>query len=323
MPHPYPKDTSLLAPLSGYTDLPFRRTCRSQGCTYAFTPLIDAGSVVYRNPRNACLLVRGDEEPWLGVQLLGAEPDVLAQAVKLLAPYPFDLLDLNLGCPVAKVTRRGAGAALAEDCDRACRCLDAIVSVAHTTVTAKIRILHEQDAEPTVRLARRLERTGIAALTIHGRVRDRFYSGPVATHVIRAVSDELAIPVIANGGVFDRASAQSLREHTGCSHLMIARGAMGNPWIFRELADPDALPPSNDEICSMVREHVRGMVELYGENIGMRQARKIILSYLKGRGYRRTRRQRAGSLARLDEFETYIDAVRTEGQSVRYTGNAG
>ncbi len=307
-----------MAPLSGYTDAPFRLLCRRHGCRYAFTPLIAARSLVHRNPGAIPLLHRAPAEPWLGIQLEAGDPDVLSRAVSLLVDRDFQVLDFNMGCPVAKVTRKGAGAALLHRPDLACRCIEALAA-GPFPVTAKIRILDEQDPAPTVRLARALRNAGIRALTIHGRIAERFYAGPVAAHVIRAVRENVDVPVIANGGIRTRHDACELRNRTGCSRIMVARGAIGNPWIFRDiLSDTPQPPPTHDEICNAVEEHVRGMVRLYGESVGMRNARKIILSYLTGRGYRRARRREVTSVSTLQDFLELLHAIRREGPSPRY-----
>ncbi len=311
--NPYPADALILAPLSGYTDLAFRRQCRRQGCRYAFTPLVDVGSVVYRNPRSDRNLLRGDDEPWLGLQILGACPETVGECVRRLRDYPFDLVDLNMGCPMPKITRRGAGAALSDTPKLALRCLEAMVAAAPWPVTVKIRILDESDPAPTVALAQSLQRGGARALTVHGRIREKVYAGPVKFDVIAAVREALNIPVIANGGVVDRAAAAALRAHTGCGRLMIARGAIGNPWIFRELLDPRAPPPSHREVCTAMREQVADMVSLYGEDAGLRNARKIVLAYLVGRGYRRSRRHRVATLATWSQFDAFYREVLDEG----------
>ncbi len=303
----------LLAPLAGYTDLPFRRQCRKFGCYYAFTPLVEAGSVVYRNPRSSNILLRGDDEPWLGIQILSAKPPLLLEAVERLSDYTYDVIDFNMGCFVPKVVKRGAGAALMEKPDLALRCLDRLVVTAPWPVTAKIRILDTVDPKPTVDVARRLENCGIRALTIHGRHRSQGYSGEVSASIISAVHSELKIPVIANGGVFDRESADELRHRSGCSRLMAARGAIGNPWIFRELADSAADKPAHKEICEVMREHVLEMIEIYGEKAGLRNARKIILAYLVGRGYPRKLRAQVSAIVNRNQFEDFYRLVCQSG----------
>ncbi len=309
----YPEDAVLMAPLSGYTDLPFRRQCRKSGCIYAFTPLIDAGGVVYLNPNTETALRRGDDEQWLGIQLLGAKPELLTRAMKKLPLDQFNLIDFNMGCPVAKVVRRDAGAALSRNPALAVKCLHEILEAAGSLpVTAKIRIVDEQNPEPTLNLCRQLEKLGVAAIAIHGRTQERMYSGDVNATIIRLVREQVNIPIIANGGVFNRQTACELRNATGCSRIMIARGAIGNPWIFRELLQNGA-QPTHEEVCESINQHIREMTDLYGEKRGMLNARKIILAYLVGRGYSRSERDSVRSLETLEQFNAFIDRIRTQG----------
>jgi tRNA-dihydrouridine synthase B len=220
-----------------------------------------------------------------------------------------------------KITKKGAGAALGKNVTAAVRCLETLVAASRFPVTAKIRILSVKDPASTVEYALALEKTGIGALTVHGRILSQVYSGPVAAGVIRAVREALQIPVVANGGVVDRATAQALREETGCGRIMVARGAIGNPWIFRELEEPAWTgPPTHDEVCDILREHVLGMIELYGDKMGVIRSRKIIHAYLAGRGYRRSRRREASALETPARFEAFMKEVRAEGVSPRYVG---
>ena len=302
---------NLLAPLAGYSDEPFRRVCRKTGCFYAFTPLVDAQAVVHAKDRNRTLLHRGEGEPWLGVQLLGSVPAVLAEAARRLRDSDFQVLDFNLGCPVPKVYKRGAGAALLENPDLATACVAALASASDIPVTAKIRVLDSGDPSATVRFCERLTSAGVSALTIHGRVREQYYSGPVDTDCIRAVREALPVPVIANGGVFTGHDARLLRQTTGCSRIMVARGAIGNPWVFREVDNPEAAPPSHAEVCSCLEEQLRGMIDLYGETIAMRTGRKVIAAYLKGRGTPRSMRWNAMQLTRTVEFDRFLRQLRS------------
>ena len=307
-----------MAPLSNYTDMPFRMACRRHGCFYAFSQLVSTGSLIHSNPRCRQLLLRGKDEPWLGVQLFGSSPEKLAQAVRILNDHEFDVLDFNMGCPVPKVMKRGAGAALGSNIPLAAACLEALVKTSRFPVTAKIRVLPGKDPEPSVRYALALEATGIRALTIHGRRVSQVYDGPVAFGTIKAVSEALSIPVIANGGALDRVSAQNLGRETGCGRIMVARGAIGNPWIFRELLNPAApAGPTHEEVCSELERHVLDMIGMYGEKHGIIRARKIILSYLTGRGYRRFRRRAVTGLSDRKEFIKLLDIIRGEGPSRR------
>jgi len=282
----YPSGSVIMAPLSGYTDLPYRHSLRRHGCYYAFTEMIDAGSLSHRNGQTRDLLARGEDEPWLGVQLVGVEPEWLAVSVEALNRYHFDVLDFNLGCPVPKIVKKGAGAALGTNPDEAARRLEILVRKSRFPVTAKTRILDEQNPEPTVQLVRKLEAAGARTVTLHGRLRSAYYSGPVYSQIIAAVREAVKIPVIANGGVVDGNSAERLRQESGCDAIMIARGAMGNPWLFQELLHPDTYrPPTPEELGAEIRLHIEEMIAFYGEERALRMARKILHDYLKGRGY--------------------------------------
>ena len=229
----YPESALILAPLSGYTDWAYRRAARRCGCRFAFTEMVDCSSLVYASARSHLMLYRGDDEEFLGVQLVGAIPEHFAIAAKKLNAYDFSLLDINLGCPVPKVYGKGAGAALGRNRELALRCFEALAENSRFPLTAKLRIVHAEDPEPTVALARDLAERGAQAITIHGRTREAFYSGEVNFAVIRAVREALPqIPVIANGGVVSVGTAEIMRKETGCSRLMLAQGAMGNPWLF-------------------------------------------------------------------------------------------
>jgi tRNA-dihydrouridine synthase B len=236
----------------------------------------------------------------------------------ILAASHFDVVDFNLGCPAPKVWRKGEGAALALRHDDALRAVESLVRHATTPVSVKMRILDERDPDSTVKLARFLEAAGIVALTLHGRVRRAFYSGPVHTEMIAAVRESLSIPVVANGGVFDAKSCSDLREKTGCSRVMVARGALGNPWIFNEISGIASFrPPTVSEFVGTLEEHVGGMIELYGEEPALRMARKVVLDYLKGRGFPGALRARVSTVSTRSDLDDLLRLV-SQGPSDRY-----
>lgn len=270
--------------------------------------------LVYGNKsHHQAALLRAPEEDWLGVQLLGAKPDLLKEAVKILNDCPYDILDFNMGCPARKVTVRSAGAALCRNINLAQRCLETVIRESIRPVTAKIRILESANPDSTVALAKDLENMGIAALTIHGRTASQIYSGPVAMHVINAVRREVDIPVIANGGVKDVETARNLRAETGCSRIMIARGAIGNPWIFRQLTGGEAA--DFREIIETMSRHVQSMLRIYGEERGMRHARKMVAAYLKGSGCPAWLRQQTNTLTSWHEFQELLSTACSLGRS--------
>ena len=302
----YPEDAVIMAPLSGFTDLAYRRTARRCGCRFAFTEMVDAASLAYANGGGEALLLRGEDETFLAVQLVGAEEELLRRACEKLNRRRFDLLDLNLGCPVPKVVRKGAGAALGRNIDKALRCFETLARESRFPLTAKLRILDADDPAPTLALCAGLRDLGARALTIHGRTMQSFYSGRVSFEVIRAVREALPeIPVIANGGVNSPETCRIIRRETGCSRVMLAQGIMGNPWLFREIAGGDA--PTLEEWRETVRFHVREMIALYGEPSAMRQARKIVHDYLKGRGFPSFLRAEASGLSSAAELDRLLD----------------
>lgn len=318
----YPENAVIAAPLSGYTDLPFRRALRRAGCFFAFTEMVDVSSIAYNNPGCRMLLKRGEEEPWLGVQLVGGDLEHLKIAVDAVNECDFDVLDFNLGCPVPKVARKHAGAALGRDAERALACFRVLAARSRFPVTAKIRILDEYDPAPTLELVRGLADAGARAVAIHGRVMANFYSGPVHCEIIAACREAVPVQIVANGGIFTGDDCRNLRRDTGCDAVMVARGMMGNPWLFREIAaGEDFVPPTLAEWAEMMRFQVEGMAELYGETAGMCMARKIVLDYLRGRGFGGAAKNRASQLRTLAEFREFAAELETTGPAPSYWDN--
>ncbi|OGV52284.1 MAG: hypothetical protein A2X49_17125 [Lentisphaerae bacterium GWF2_52_8] len=313
----YPSGSIILAPLAGYTDLPYRRSAQRHGCRLAFTEMIDAGSLIFGHRKTLRFLERGESEEWLGIQLVGSDTDTLARAAEIVNGYNFDLLDFNLGCPAPKVAKKGEGAALAQRPDDALRAFESLVRVSRIPVTVKTRILDEEDPAPTVALAKGLEAAGARAITIHGRIAKNFYSGPVYYEIIAAVRSALKIQVIANGGINGRSTLAEARLRSGCDCVMLARGAMGNPWLFGMLGNVSQPPPSVAELADEMDTHIRELIEFYGEELGMKISRKVVIDYIGGRGYPGTLRQRISSLVTLRDFESFMEDVR-RGPSPHY-----
>ncbi len=312
-------NSPLLAPIAGHTDLPMRLSARRHGCRYAFTEMVDAGSLVFGNYKTNCLLIARDpSEDFLGIQLVGSEPEVLKKAARIVNEHNFDVLDFNLGCPAPKVAKKGEGATFViQRPDEAVAALAALAETSKVPVTAKMRILSETDPEPTVRFALRLQEAGARALTIHGRLMKNFYSGPVFFKVIRAVREALSIPVIANGGALSQPLYAQLLEETGCERGMVARGACGNPWIFREIGEGRVEPPTLEEFAEEICTHFCAMLDFYGPENGVRISRKTLLEYLRGRGFSGELRASVSFLNSAEEFGELLKTVR-KGPSPRY-----
>jgi tRNA-dihydrouridine synthase B len=314
----YPENSIILAPLSGFTDLPYRNSARRHGCIYAFTEMIDAGSLAYGSDKTDIMLKRGEADKWLGVQLVGSDHDRIEKAAKILNECDFDLLDFNLGCPAPKVSRKGAGAALGMKPDEAVSAFEIIIRSSRFPVTAKIRILDEEDPAPTVRLVKMLENAGARAVTIHGRIKKAYYSGPVFFDIIAAAKEAAGIQVIGNGGIMDIRSCREMQAKTGCDSVMVARGAMGNPWLFSELADYESyIPPSPSELADEMEKHVLEMIDFYGEELAMKISRKVILDYMRGRGFTGTFKSEVSFLNTRADLDKFMFEVR-KGPSERY-----
>lgn len=310
----------MLAPLAGHSDLPMRMSARRWGCRFAFTEMIDAGSLLFGSFKTLKLAQRGEKEDWLGIQLVGSDLEHLRKAVEIVNRYDFSLLDFNLGCPAPKVVKKGEGAALALRQDDAIKAFETIVETSRIPVTAKTRIQSESDPEPTVRFAKRLQDAGAKAITLHGRVMKAFYSGPTFHNIIKAVSESLKIQVVANGGAFDKASFDVLLRESSCDCGMLARGAIGNPWLFRELRDPAFKPPTQLELAEEMERHIGEMIAFYGEEMALVVGRKVILEYLRGRGYPGSLRASVSFLSKKEDFEKLLIEVR-KGPSDGYWRN--
>jgi len=301
-----------LAPMAGYTDLPFRRVCRSLGLYYGTTALIDSGALVHGNPDSVCILHRGDDEPWLQVQLLGSIPEDVRKATILLRNHPahYEQLDFNMGCPVRKVLKRHAGAALMRYPELALECVKIMRDIWNGPLTVKTRILSEDDPEPTIELCQRLQSVGINGLTIHGRTAAMIYSGAVHTGIISAVRESLSIPVTANGGIFTLEDAQRLSRESGCESIMVARGCLSNPWIFKTLSTGTEYIASRSEVLETLKWHIAMMVEEYGEQSAMILGRKIVSEYLHGRGFHHSIRAQVVTLCTWQEFIDFLEILK-------------
>ena len=280
------KNRYLLAPLAGISDSSFRCIAARQGASLVYTEMVSAKAMDQKNRNTKELLRFTDEEKPIGVQLFGHEPDVMERTVAALEPCGFDLIDINMGCPVPKVFKNGEGSALMKDPDLACALVAAACRQTQKPVTVKMRIGIDSEHVDPVDFAKRLEDAGAAAVTVHGRTREQYYSGPVHRDVIREIKKVLSIPVIGNGDVKDPASAQRMFEETGCDAVMIGRGAIGNPWVFSQLVAAErgefVKKASFDDKEAMLLEQARLSVAEHGEPMGICRLRGTAGWYFKG-----------------------------------------
>ena len=277
----------ILAPMAGITDMPFRALCREQGATFSYTEMISAKALYYKNKNTLPLLQVAEGETPIALQLFGSEPELLAQEALKLEEGPYDIFDVNMGCPVPKVVNNGEGSALMRDPEKIEQIVRAMTKVLHKPVTIKIRKGFSENQINAVEVAKRAEDAGVAAIAVHGRTREEYYSGQADYDIIRQVKEAVSIPVMGSGDIYKGKDARRMLDETGCDAVMIARGARGNPWIFREVAHyletGEELPrPSIEEVKNMILRHARMLIDFCGENMAIRQMRKHAGYYVTG-----------------------------------------
>ena len=276
-----------LAPMAGVADRAFRELCMAFGAGYCVSEMVSAKGIAYHSRKSAELMEISDTERPCAVQLFGTEPDTMADAAKFATRYRPEVIDINMGCPAPKIAGSGSGAALMRDPELCGRIVQAVSRAVDIPVTVKLRSGFDGAHINAVEVAKIVEKNGAQAVTVHGRTKEQFYAPPVDYDIIRAVKRALSIPVIGNGDIHDAKSAQFVLEYTGCDYLMVGRGALGNPWVFREINeyfDKGIIipPPTLEEKCDILLRHISAVAAYKGESIGMREARKHTAYYLKG-----------------------------------------
>ena len=303
------KQTAALAPMAGVADGAFRRICKEFGAAYMVGEMASAKGMHYSDRKTAKLLGVTDFERPVAVQLFGDEPDILAEAAVMALEYAPDVIDINMGCPAPKVAGNGGGSALMKNPLLAGRITEAVVKAVPLPVTVKFRKGWDDEHVNAVEFARIMQESGAAAVTVHGRTRQQYYAPPVDLDIIAAVKQAVQIPVIGNGDCVDIQSVIHMYDYTKCDLVMIGRGALGSPWLFRQvdryLTAGELLPaPSLEERMEVMLRHIRLICDLKGEGQGMREARKHAAWYMRGM------RGAAGFRRRSGELCTYADAQR-------------
>lgn len=276
-----------LAPMAGVTDLPFRLICKEHGCGLLYTEMINAKALCFDDEKTKKMLNINDKEFPVAVQIFGSEPEYMARATEILNEYPNEILDINMGCPAPKVVKNGDGSALMKNPELARKVLEAVVSKSNKPVTLKIRKGWDEESINALEIAKIAEECGLSAITIHGRTREQYYTGKADWDIIKAVKEELNIPVIGNGDVASVEDAIKIKEHTKCDAIMIGRGAQGNPWIFERVnhyiktGEILAIPTKEEKIDVAIK-HINLAVKEDGEYVAIREMRKHIGWYLKG-----------------------------------------
>ena len=302
----------ILAPMAGVTDLPFRVLCREEGCGLLYTEMVSAKAILYKNKNTKELLEVDPSERPIAVQLFGSDPQILGAMAHQIEDGPYDLIDLNMGCPVPKVAGNGEGSALMKNPKLVEEILSTMVRSVKKPVTVKFRKGFDDEHVNAVEIAKIAESCGVSAVAVHGRTREQYYSGTADWDIIRQVKEAVSIPVIGNGDIFTPQDAKRCLEETGCDGLMIGRGARGNPWIFKRTAhylETGELlaEPTGAEIGEMILRHARMQVKMKGEYIGMKEMRKHVAWYTAGLPHSASMRRASNELETLEQLENLLN----------------
>ena len=304
----------VLAPMAGVTDLPFRVLCKEQGAGLICMEMVSAKAISFHNKNTIALMEVDPGEHPVSMQIFGSEPDLMADVAKSIEDRPFDILDINMGCPVPKVVNNGEGSALLKSPDLMERIVKKVSSAIHKPVTVKVRIGFENAPVDIVEIAKRLEDAGAAAIAVHGRTRQQYYSGTADWDTIRKVKEAVHIPVIGNGDVDSPKKAEALFHQTGCDAVMIGRAVRGNPWIFREMnhyfQTGELLErPSAQEIREMILRHARAQIALKGEFTGIREMRKHVAWYTAGMRHSAGLRRESNTIENYEALEKLLEKL--------------
>lgn len=306
----------ILAPMAGVSDLPFRLLCREQGAGLVCMEMVSAKAILYKNRNTEELLTIDPKEHPVSLQLFGSDPDIISEIAKQIEERPFDILDLNMGCPVPKVVNNGDGSALMKNQRLAGEIIEKTARAIKKPLTVKIRKGFDDAHVNAVELARIAQESGAAAVAVHGRTREQYYAGHADWDIIRQVKEAVSIPVIGNGDIRTPEDVATMAEQTGCDGYMIARGAEGNPWIFRQIlhyfeTGEHLSRPDFSEVTEMLLRHAKMQIDCKGDYTGIREIRKHAAWYTAG--YRNSSKLRG----RINEVENYeqLEALFREVES--------
>lgn len=301
----------ILAPMAGISDPPFRRLCRQSGAALVCAEMVSANALHFGDERSKKMLeIFPDEHP-VSMQVFGGEPERLAHAAKLAEAAGADVVDLNCGCPVPKITSGGAGMSLMNDEGLFARCLEAMVRAVRVPVTVKMRLGRKSGENRAARFAQLAESVGVAAVSVHARSMEARHSGPPDMNALREVVAAVKIPVFGNGGVRTLADAEAMMRTSGCAGVMLGQAAVGDPTIFSRLLEEKNAAPARgfEERLQLLLRHARMNVEYFGERMGILRLRKCMGSYIQGMPHASDLRNRAYGATTLGDLEGLFQGI--------------
>lgn len=302
------KSHAVLAPMAGVSDRAYRELCVRFGAAYCVSEMVSSKALSFNSKKSEELMEISDLERPCGIQIFGDDPKCMADAAKHALENKPDIIDINMGCPVPKISSNGSGSALMKNPRLCGEIVKAVTAVTDIPVTVKIRKGWDDDSVNAVEVAKICESAGAAAITVHGRTRQQYYKPPVDYDIIRAVRESVSVPVIANGDIDSAERVKEVMDITGCDLVMIGRATLGNPWIFSQinayLENPNVKihTPDLEERLGVMIEHIGKMVEYKGEHMAMLQARKLVVGYFKGMKGAAALRNEAGKIKTLDDL---------------------
>lgn len=309
--------SAILAPMAGVADRAFRELCVEYGASYVVSEMVSSKGLTMCDRKSKELLLLSEKERPAAAQIFGSDPEIMAESAKSCLAYNPDAIDINMGCPAPKIAGNGGGAALSKNPDLAESIMKSVRNAVDIPVTVKIRLGWDSESINCIEMAQRAERSGIDAITLHGRTRAQMYAPSVDRKMIAEVKKNVNIPLIANGDITDGISAAQMIEETNCDGIMVGRGALGRPWVFsqinayleHEVILPE--PPVSERMRVMVK-HIKRICEYKGERVGIREARKHAAWYIKGIKGAASYRQQVGMLESIEQLEELAYKIMIE-----------